>query len=115
MITGIHHFSIIVSSESSIAFYERLGFKESNRITRDYDTVVLLEGFGLELVIFIDPNHPKRHSDSECIGIRNLSLKVDDIQRISKEFECGPVMEDWFGKKYCVMTDPDGLPIEFHE
>ena len=115
MIIGIHHFSIIVSSESSVAFYERLGFNETNRIVRDYDTVVLLDGFGIELVLFIDPNHPTRKTDTEFMGIRNLSLHVDNIDRIVEKFECGPIKEDWFGKKYCVTSDPDDLPIEFHE
>ena len=31
MITGVHHFAMIVSSEKSIEFYSRLGFVEQFR------------------------------------------------------------------------------------
>ena len=40
---GIHHFSIIASSEASVEFYKQLGYQERNRIKRDYDTVVLMD------------------------------------------------------------------------
>lgn len=44
-----------------------------------------------------------------------MALRVDDIEYMRNEFDCGPIMKDWFGKKYCYAADPDGLPIEFHE
>ncbi len=115
MITGLDHISIIVSSEQSIEFYQKLGFIVDNRIKRDYDTVVLMHGNGINLGLFIDPNHPRRAEYPENLGIRFFSLRVDDIDAITNTFECSPIMEDWFGKKYCFTTDPDGLPIEFHE
>ena len=59
--------------------------------------------------------HPKRDENPENLGVRFFSLRVDNIESVNNEFDCGPVMEDWFGKKYCFTTDPDGLPIEFHE
>ena len=40
---GLDHIAIIVSSEESLRFYEKLGFKESKRIERSYDTVVFME------------------------------------------------------------------------
>ena len=55
MVTGIHHVSIIASSEASVEFYTKLGFQEYKRIERDYDTVVLMDGFGIGLEVFIDP------------------------------------------------------------
>ena len=115
MITGLDHISIIVSSEQSIEFYQKLGFVIDNRITRDYDTVVLMHGNGINIGLFIDPYHPKRDENPENLGVRFFSLRVDNIESVNNEFDCGPVMEDWFGKKYCFTTDPDGLPIEFHE
>ena len=115
MIESVHHISIIVSSEESVSFYKRLGFVEKKRIERDYDTVVLLDGHGFELGLFIDPTHPERATDPENIGLRHMAFRVDDIEKIEKEFDCGPVMTDWFGKKYRFTADPDGLPIEFCE
>ena len=115
MIQGMHHFAIIASSEASVAFYERLGFKTFLRRERKYDTVVLLYGHGMQIEMFIDPNHPERATSPENIGLRHLALRVDSVEAMTKEFECGPVMNDWVGVKFCFTADPDGLPIEFHE
>jgi len=115
VITGIHHFSIICSSEKSIAFYTSLGFFEVFRKKRDNDTIVLMEGYGIGLELFIDPTHPKRANNPENLGLRNLSLKVDSCQEIINLFRCEPIKQDWFGKNYCFIFDPDGLPIQFHE
>lgn len=115
MITGIHHFAIIVSSENSIAFYEKLGFKKSFQKVRENDIVILLEGYDICLEMYIDPSHPERSVNPERIGLRHLALKVDSCERISEQFDCGPIQKDWVGVNYCYTHDPDGLPIEFHE
>ena len=115
MVNGIHHFAIIVSSEKSVEFYAKLGFKETFRKVRSYDTVVLLAGHGIELEIFIDPNHPARAEKPENLGLRHLALRVDSCEKMSEEFECGPIMKDWVGVNFCFTADPDGLPVEFHE
>lgn len=115
MIVGIHHISMIVSSESSVTFYRALGFEETFRKDREYDTVVRMAGYGFELELFIDSTHPQRATNPENIGLRNISLKVDSCEEIMKKFKCRPVQKDWFGVPYCFTTDPDGLPIQFHE
>lgn len=108
MITGIHHFSIIASSEASVEFYTRLGFKEIKRIKRDYDTVVLMDGYGIGLEVFIDPKHCR--SVDEPLGFRALSLKVDSLDGIE-----GTVMTDWNGERYVNIADPDRNMIQLHE
>ena len=114
MITGIHHFSIIASSEASIAFYSTLGFREYKRIERGYDTIVLMEGYGVGLEVFIDPSHPR--SAVEPLGYRTLSLKVDDIEKTLEELGTdGKVMTDWNGKRYVMITDPDGNDVQLCE
>jgi glyoxylase I family protein len=115
MKASFHHLSIIASSEASVVFYSRLGFKEIKRINRDNDTVVLMQGNGMMLELFVDPSHPKRATETENIGLRYFSLTVDDLENIYDHFECGPVKTDWFGKRYCFIFDPDGLPIQIHE
>ena len=109
MITGIHHFSIIASSEKSIDFYVSLGFKEERRITRSYDIVVLLSGFGIGLEIFIDPKHPRR-GNPEPLGLRSLSLRVDRFEETIRELglDSVEINTDWNGKRYVVVKDPDG-------
>jgi len=108
MVTGIHHFSIIASSEKSVEFYAKLGFQEYKRIERAYDTVVLMDGFGAGLEIFIDPRHSR--SSMEPLGLRTLSLKVDNLDGIE-----GIMLTDWNGERYVNIADPDGNLIQLHE
>ncbi len=116
MILGIHHFSIIASSEESVKFYEKLGFKEERRIKRGYDTVVLMRGYGTGLEVFIDSSHPVREKP-EPLGLRNISLRVDDVEKTVDELGLDNVQinTDWSGNRYCVITDPDGNIVQLCE
>lgn len=115
MITGLHHISIICSSEVSVLFYEKLGLHIVSRIKREYDCVVVLTGFGIGIELFIDYTHPKRASNPENLGFRQISLSVQDVDEMRKKFDCSEVKTDWFGNRYCNTQDPDGLPIQFIE
>ena len=108
MVTGIHHISIIASSEASVEFYTKLGFHETKRINRSYDTVVLMNGYGIGLEVFIDPRH--KRLDVEPLGLRTLSLKKDSLDEID-----GTVMTDWNGERYFNIVDPDGNVVQLHE
>ena len=117
MIEGLHHFDIIVSSEASVQFYERLGFSEFYRKQRDYDTVVLMNGYGIEIELFIDPTHPERDTNPERLGLRNISFKVDNIEKTFAELgvQIDKIGMDWIGRKYAFIVDPDGNPVQLHE
>ena len=117
MIKGIHHFAIIASSEKSVEFYTRLGFSEDQRIQRRNDTIVLMNGYGIQLEIFVDPNHPEHATKPEHLGLRHLALKVDNIENVIDELDLsiGSIMNDWCGVRFTFTTDPDGLPVELHE
>ncbi len=117
MIQGIHHFEVIVSDEESVAFYEKLGFKEFFRREREHDVVVLLRGYGVQIELFIDPNHPPRSIQPENLGLRRLALKVDDIEKTVQALglKIGKITNDWLGSRFAFITDPDGVPIELHE
>ena len=117
MIQGIHHFAIIARSEASVDFYKKLGFHETYRRERKYDTVVLLDGHGMQIEMFVDPNHPERATNPENMGLRHLALKVEKIEETVEELglEIGPIMNDWFDVRFAFTADPDGLPIELHE
>ncbi len=116
MITGIHHIALIASSEASVDFYKRLGFEEFKRINRDYDTVVLLNGYGIRLEIFVDPTHPER-SSPEPLGVRHIALRVDSIEDTTEqlEMESVEIMIDWLGERFAYINDPDGNVVELHE
>ena len=128
MITFLHHVALIVSSEKSLRFYELLGFAEIFRKARTNDVVVLMEGQGIQLEIFIDSRHPVHPSRlEEPIGLRHFALTVsgnleDEIEElrgtfssVGYKFEVGPIMEDWTGVRFCFIKDFDGLPVELRE
>lgn len=112
MIVGIHHFSLIATSEETIKFYKKLGFMEERRIEREYDTVVLLRGYDIGLEIFIDPRHPKREG-TEPLGLRQLSFRVDNLEKTTGESL--EISTDWNGNRYCVIVDPDGNTVQLCE
>ena len=119
MITAFHHIALIVSSEEALRFYKLLGFTETLRFIRAYDTVVLMRSGSVELEIFIDANHPKREG-VEPIGIRHFALQVDslntEIDRLKASgLEVGETGRDWRGQSYCFIRDPDGIIVELHE
>ena len=116
MIQGLHHIAIIVSSEESIAFYGKIGFKETERFVREKDTIVFMDGHGILLEIFIDPNHPARVDRPEAMGLRHLALKVDDVSETVAELQIdAEEIRQVNGKHFTFFKDPDGLPIELHE
>lgn len=111
----LDHIALIVSSEECLRFYEKLGFKETNRFERSYDTVVFMENDGIVLEIFIDPNHPERVSDPEAKGLRHVAFTVESLEQVMKIVECEEIRIDWFGRKFTFTKDPDGQPIELKE
>lgn len=109
------HIALIVSSEESLAFYEKLGFKETKRIERSYDTVVFMQCGSITLEIFIDANHPERVTDSEAKGLRHVAFTVSDLDQVVQELDCEEIRTDWFGTRFTFTKDPDGQPIELKE
>ena len=121
MVAAFYRVAMIVSSEESLPFYRRLGFTEILRKKREKDTVVLMDGYGMQLEFFIDPSHPSHHSGPEQpIGLRRFALKVDNIEKTLSELDLnkeniGPTIDDWMGSRFCIIQDPDGLKIELHD
>lgn len=121
MIKKLDHIAIIASSEDNLEFYKRLGFLETNRFVRPYDTVVFMECLGngsensIVLEIFVDKNHPDRDSEPENKGLRHIAFSVDDLDELVKRIDCEPIRTDWFGRRFTFTKDPDGQPIELKE
>ena len=125
-INAVLHIAIIVSDyENSKRFYtEVLGLKIIREVFRaerqSYKLDLSLNGnYVIELFSF--PNPPKRVSRPEATGLRHLAFEVDNIETTvdfltSKNAIPEPVRIDEFtGKKFTFINDPDGLPIEFYE
>ena len=113
MVQGLDYIALIVSSEDSLRFYEKLGFRETERFERSYDIVVFMTCGNITLEIFVDPNHPERVNSPEAKGLRHVAVTVDKIEDLNMEIE--EIRTDWFGRRFTFVKDPDGLPIEIKE
>lgn len=126
MIKGIHHIAIICSNyEVSKHFYtDVLGLTiiaEHYREQRQSYKLDLALNDKYIIELFSFPSPPPRVSRPEAAGLRHIAFSVDDIKRAfnlmkEKNIPTQDIVTDEFtGKKFFFMEDPDGLPIEFYE
>ena len=126
LINKVHHIAIICSDyRKSKAFYtEVLGLEITREVYREerdsYKLDLSLNGqYIIELFSFPDP--PKRVSRPEATGLRHLAFEVEDLEAVLEKLNDSgiyfePARTDEFtGKRFTFITDPDGLPIEFYE
>lgn len=122
----IHHIAIICTDyQRSKAFYTTiLGLqiiREVYRQERDsYKLDLSLNGeYVIELFSF--PSPPPRPSRPEAAGLRHLAFAIENIEAVvvelkEKAIAVEPVRTDEFtGRQFTFIADPDGLPIEFYE
>lgn len=123
---NVHHIAIICSDyQVSKAFYtEVLGMTVIREVYREerrsYKLDLALNGhYVIELFSFPDP--PARVSRPESAGLRHLAFEVSSVEEAiaflaSKDVIAEPMRTDEYtGKKFTFIADPDGLPIEFYE
>jgi len=126
LLSKVHHIALICSDYSrSKTFYTVvLGFEIIREVFREernsYKLDLSLNGnYILELFSF--PTPPPRPSRPEACGLRHLAFEVDHLDPIldhlkKHSLEAEPVRVDEFtGKRFTFLADPDGLPIEFYE
>lgn len=125
-IRRIHHIAIISSDYvvSKHFYTEILGFKIVREVYRKERASFKLDlevngSYAIELFSFPDP--PTRISHPEATGLRHLAFEVDNVLEtakilFAKGIKAEPIRIDEFtGKKFTFITDPDKLPIEFYE
>lgn len=123
---SIHHIAIICSDyECSKKFYtELLGLKVIQEVFRkernSYKLDLSLNGqYVIELFSF--PSPPGRISRPEAAGLRHLAFAVKGLEECieileKKGVQAEPIRVDEFtGKRFTFIADPDDLPIEFYE
>jgi glyoxylase I family protein len=125
-INQIHHIAIICSDyEKSKRFYtEILGFDIKQEIYRaerqSYKLDLMVNGV-YQIELFSFPNPPARPSRPEACGLRHIAFEVDSVDDIVKYLKAKNIesesirVDEWTGKKFTFIADPDGLPIEFYE
>jgi glyoxylase I family protein len=122
----IHHIAIICSHyEVSKRFYtEILGLniiREVYREERQSYKLDLAIGGDYVIELFSFPNPPKRTSRPESCGLRHLAFAVENVEEkrtelLQKGIDCEEIRLDEFtGKKFFFIADPDDLPLEFYE
>ena len=125
-LNSIHHIAIICSDyERSKAFYtEVLGLQVIREVYRaDRQSYKLDLALNNQYVVelFSFPNPPQRLSRPEGTGLRHLAFEVNNIeetiQQLAKhQVAAEPVrIDEYTGKKFTFISDPDLLPIEFYE
>lgn len=126
-IKAVHHIAIIASNYmQSLRFYtEILDLKIISEHYRDsrqsYKTDLALQDGTYVVELFSFPSPPQRVSHPEACGLRHLAFAVADIDKaiaevVAKGVECEPVrIDEYTGRKYTFLQDPDKLPIELYE
>ncbi len=122
----VHHIAIICQDyAASKRFYtEVLGLeimREVHRAERQsWKLDLALQGqYIIELFSFPEP--PPRPSHPEAAGLRHLAFAVSDLDATVRGLnEHGvasePIRVDEFtGRRFTFIQDPDGLPLEFYE
>lgn len=126
MLEGVHHIALICSDyERSKEFYtQKLGFTIVREVFRQERhsfklDLALNENYLIELFSF--PNSPGRLSRPEACGLRHLAFKVNNLDKVLgqlkiKEVLCEAIRRDEYtGKRFTFIFDPDQLPIELYE
>ncbi|RZK76997.1 MAG: VOC family protein [Pedobacter sp.] len=125
-LNSVHHIAIICTNyEVSKTFYiDVLGLKvirEVYREARDSYKLDLAIGDHYVIELFSFPSPAPRPSRPEAAGLRHLAFEVDDLDEVvtelqNKEVVVEPIRVDEFtGKRFTFIADPDGLPLEFYE
>ena len=126
IINKLHHIAIICKDYAvSKKFYtEVLGFiieQEIYREQRDSHKLDLSLNGQYTIELFSFPGPPARPSFPEATGLRHIAFEVADINDTIVELKkygvsAEPIRIDEFtGKQFTFIADPDGLPIEFYE
>lgn len=126
MLKKVHHIAIICSNYpvSKVFYTEILGLEilqETYREPRQSHKLDLALNGTYILELFSFPNPPKRPSRPEATGLRHLAFEVANIQEeIDRLNALGvptePIRTDEFtGKQFTFLADPDNLPIELYE
>lgn len=122
----VHHIAIICTDyQNSKQFYtDVLGLTVVREVYREerQSYKVDLEVSGLyQIELFSFPEPPARPSRPEAAGLRHLAFEVDDVEAAIAHVNAHGVpaepirIDEFTGKRFTFLADPDGLPIEFYE
>lgn len=122
----VHHIAIICTDyQRSLEFYTKvLGLRimaEHYRKERQSHKTDLALDNSYVVELFSFPNPPHRLSRPEATGLRHLAFEVDNVEEALIELDGKGIrhedirIDEFSGKKFAFLEDPDGLPIELYE
>ena len=122
----VHHIAIICTDyQRSLEFYTKvLGLRimaEHYRKERQSHKTDLALDNSYVVELFSFPNPPHRLSHPEATGLRHLAFEVDNVEEALFELDGKGIrhedirIDEFSGKKFAFLEDPDGLPIELYE
>ena len=122
----VHHIAVICSDyQRSLDFYTQvLGFRilaEHYRKERQSYKTDLALGDEYVIELFSFPSPPRRATHPEAAGLRHLAFEVENLEGEVRELnQLGIAHEEvrtdeFTGKRFLFLQDPDGLPIELYE
>lgn len=126
LLNKVHHIAIICSDyEVSKKFYTEVLqleiIREVYREQRDsYKLDLALNGHYI-IELFSFPNPPKRPSRPEAMGLRHLAFEVNNLDETVQHLQVNNIgvepirIDEFTGKRFTFIADPDDLPIEFYE
>lgn len=122
----VHHIAIICTDyQQSKQFYtDVLGLtivREVYRAERQSYKLDLKVAGLYQIELFSFPEPAARPSRPEAAGLRHLAFEVDDVEAAIEHVNAHGVaaepirVDEFTGKRFTFLADPDGLPIEFYE
>lgn len=122
----VHHIAVICTDyQRSLEFYTKvLGLRimaEHYRKERQSHKTDLALDNSYVVELFSFPNPPHRLSHPEATGLRHLAFEVDNVEEALIELDGKGIrhedirIDEFSGKKFAFLEDPDGLPIELYE
>ena len=125
-LSKVHHIAIICSDyQRSLDFYTKtLGLRviaEHYRAARDSYKTDLALGDDYVVELFSFPNPPARTTNPEATGLRHLAFATDDLDSAASELDWSGIpheplrVDEFTGKRFFFLRDPDDLPIEIYE
>lgn len=122
----VHHIAVICSHyQRSLDFYTHvLGFRilaEHYRKERQSYKTDLALGDEYVIELFSFPSPPRRATHPEATGLRHLAFEVENLEGEVRELNRLGIAheevrtDEFTGKRFLFLQDPDGLPIELYE
>lgn len=122
----VHHIAVICSDyQRSLDFYTQvLGFRilaEHYRKERQSYKTDLALGDEYVIELFTFPSPPRRATHPEATGLRHLAFEVENLEGEVRELNRLGIAheevrtDEFTGKRFLFLQDPDGLPIELYE